>query len=48
MDTNTKGNLTELRVLSRVTELGHTVSIPFGNKDRYDQIWDVNGKLLKV
>ena len=48
MDTNTKGNLTELRLLSRVTELGHTVSIPFGNKDRYDQIWDVNGKLLKV
>lgn len=48
MDTNIKGNLTEIKFLSKLTELGYCVSIPFGNKDRYDQIWDVNGKLLKI
>jgi len=24
------------------------VSIPFGDKERYDQIWDINGKLIRV
>ena len=48
MDTNTIGKLTELKVLTYITELGYSVSIPFGDKDRYDQIWDINGKLLRV
>ena len=48
MDTNTIGKLTELKVLSYVIEKGYSVSIPFGDKDRYDQIWDINGKLLRV
>ena len=48
MDTNTIGKLTELKVLTYVTELGYSISIPFGDKDRYDQIWDVNGKLLRI
>ena len=48
MDTNFKGKITELKVLTYITELGYSVSIPFGNKDRYDQIWDINGKLIKV
>ena len=48
MDTNVKGNLTEIRLLSKITELGYSVSIPFGNKNKYDQIWDINGKLLKI
>lgn len=48
MDTNTKGKLTELKVLTYITELGYSISIPFGDKDRYDQIWDIHGKLLRV
>ena len=48
MDTNIKGCLAELRFLLKLTELGYSVSVPYGNKDRYDQIWDINGKLIKV
>lgn len=48
MDTNTIGKITELKVLTYVIELGYSVSIPYGDKDRYDQIWDINGKLLRV
>ena len=38
MDTNFKGKLVELQVLTKITELGYSVSIPFGDKDKYDQI----------
>ena len=48
MNTNQKGKITELNVLTYITKLGYSVSIPFGDKDRYDQIWDINGKLLRV
>ena len=36
MDTNQKGKLNELKVLSYIIEKGYSVSIPFGDKDRYD------------
>ena len=48
MDTNHLGKITELDVLSFVIKQGYSVSIPFGDKDRYDQIWDIDGKLLRV
>ena len=48
MDSKFKGNITELEVLTYVTKLGYQVSIPFGDRERYDQIWDVHGKLIKV
>lgn len=48
MNTNQKGKITEIEVLSYITKLGYSVSIPFGDKDRYDQIWDINGTLLKI
>ena len=48
MDTNTLGKLTELEVMRYIIQKGYSVSIPFGNKDRYDQIWDINGKLLRI
>ena len=48
IDTNTKGILTELKVLQYVIEKGYSVSIPYGDRDRYDQIWDIDGKLLRV
>ena len=48
MDTKQIGDITELEVLTYVTKLGYQVSIPFGDRERYDQIWDINGHLLKV
>lgn len=48
MDTKQIGNITELEVLTYATKLGLQVSIPFGDRERYDQIWDVKGKLLKI
>jgi len=34
--------------LTYMTELGYQVSLPFGDRERYDQIWDINHKLYKV
>ena len=48
MNTNIKGKLIELQVLTEITKLGYAVSIPFGDKDRYDQVWDIRGKLLRI
>lgn len=48
MDTNQKGKITELKVLLKAIELGIDVSIPYGDKSRYDQIWDINNKLCKI
>ena len=48
VDTKLIGNITELEVLTYITKLGYQVSIPFGDRERYDQIWDIDGKLLKV
>ena len=48
MDSKFKGNITELEVLTYVTKLGYQVSIPFGDRERYDQIWDIHGKLIKI
>lgn len=42
------GNITELEVLLYLSKIGATVSIPHGDNARYDQIWDINGALLKV
>ena len=47
-DTKLIGNIAELEVLNYVTKLGYQVSLPFGDRARYDQIWDIEGKLLKV
>ena len=48
MDTKLIGNITELEVLTYVTKLGYQVSIPFGDRERYDQIWDIDGTLIRV
>ena len=47
-NSNDKGKLTEALVLAYILNLGYSVAIPFGDKNRYDQIWDINGKLLRV
>lgn len=48
MNTNQLGKITELEVLSYLTKKGYSVSLPFGDKDRYDQIWDIKGKLYRI
>lgn len=48
MNTNQIGKITELEVLLYIQKLGYSVSIPFGDKDRYDQIWDIDGRLLRI
>lgn len=48
--TNSKsiGNLSEMKVMTRLIELGHKVSIPYGDNCRYDLILDLNGTLQKI
>lgn len=48
MNTKQIGNLTELQCITRLYELGCSISIPFGNSDKYDLIMGVNNKLYKV
>ena len=48
VDTKWIGNVAELEVQTYMTKLNVQVSIPYGDRARYDQIWDVNGKLLRV
>ena len=47
---NTKklGNLTELQCMTYLYGLGYSISIPFGNADKYDLILDIDGKLYKI
>lgn len=42
------GNLTELQCITRLYELGYSVSIPYGDSDKYDFILDVNGNLYRI
>lgn len=42
------GHIVEADVLKLALELGIDVSLPFGGQLRYDQIWDINGKLYKI
>lgn len=48
MDTNQQGQLTELKILHYIIGCGYSASLPFGDKARYDQIWDIAGKLFRV
>lgn len=45
---NLIGELTEIEVMLAARRFGINISIPFGNNLRYDQIWDVNGKLYRI
>ena len=47
-DTNKKGLLTELKILQWAIEHNISVSIPFGEKERYDMIWDIYNHLLRI
>ena len=47
-DTKLIGDITELEILTYITKLGYLVSKPFGDRGRYDRIWDIDGELIKV
>lgn len=47
-DTNIIGAISETKILLWCIENNIAVSFPYGDKERYDQIWDVNGRLLKI
>lgn len=42
------GITTELEVQVAASKLGAIVSIPYGDCARYDHIWDIDGRLLRV
>ena len=47
---NTKqtGDVTEARIIAVLIEAGYSVSIPFGDNDRYDLVLDTGNKLRRV
>lgn len=47
MDTKGIGELVEAKIIAKMLSLGLSVSIPFGNNQRYDIIIDSFGKLEK-
>ena len=46
--TQSKGNIVELKCITKFIEMGYECSIPYGNGAKYDFIVDVNGKLLRI
>ena len=48
MNTSRKGDETESIVLSRLMGIGLSVSVPFGDSDRYDLVADDGGSLHRV
>lgn len=48
MNTKQLGNLTELQCITRFYELGYSVSVPYGDSEKYDMILDVNGRLYRL
>ena len=48
MNTKQKGNLSEIKITSKLIELGYIVSLPFGDNARYDLIADKDGELHKI
>jgi len=48
MNSKQLGNLTELQCMTYLYELGYSISIPFGNADKYDLILDIKDKLYKI
>tara|TARA_Y100000034_G_scaffold121644_1_gene166127 strand:+ start:529 stop:1020 length:492 start_codon:yes stop_codon:yes gene_type:complete len=43
-----KGDLSEVKIISRSVELGKSVLLPFGDNKRYDVAWDEGVKLVKI
>lgn len=48
MDTQTKGDLAELRVAAAIRKLGYTVLLPFTESQQYDLVADTGDEFLKI
>jgi len=48
MEDSLKGDVTELEAILAFKRLGYTVSIPYGNHDKYDFAVDINGRLYRI
>ncbi|WP_049971662.1 group I intron-associated PD-(D/E)XK endonuclease [Haladaptatus cibarius] len=48
MNTKDKGDETEAKIIHTLISHGYSVSIPFGDNDKYDLIVDDNGSLYRV
>lgn len=48
MNTNERGSLSEGIILAEALRCGFTVSVPWGNKARYDLILEIEGELIKI
>lgn len=48
MNTDTIGDISEVKILSRLLELGYTVSVPWGKNQRYDLIVDTGDTLIRA
>jgi hypothetical protein len=43
-----RGDETESKVINELITRGHSVSIPFGDNDKYDLIADIDGQLYRL
>ena len=48
MNTKTKGDLTEIRLLYEFTKLGYNVLMPFGDNCRYDFVIEKDGQFQRI
>lgn len=48
MNTKQKGDITEVECILAFMKEGYAVSIPYGDRNRYDFIVDINGKFIRV
>lgn len=48
MNSKAKGEISEGQVVAHLLKLGYSVSMPFGNNQRYDLIWDDGSRLWRV
>lgn len=48
MNTKQVGDVTEVRILSRLITEGFSVSTPYGDNDPYDLLVDTESRILKV
>ncbi|USZ71362.1 group I intron-associated PD-(D/E)XK endonuclease [Natronosalvus halobius] len=48
MNTKQTGDETEATILAALIAMGHSVSIPFGDNDKYDLLLDTGTRILRV
>ncbi|WP_435316899.1 group I intron-associated PD-(D/E)XK endonuclease [Haloarchaeobius sp. TZWSO28] len=47
-NTKDRGDETEAKIISELVSQGYSVSLPFGDNDKYDLILDDNGQLYRI